>query len=820
MVVIRSNPTAPARDGSPARSLDHLSALGIKLDNPGLTPRDATYLDVAIVGMGGSGKSVVTGMLDRCSGQLPEGIHAIVLDTDPDPGGLPREMFVSLPLPHADFIAKNRDQWPTIAELLPRGYRAGRIIQGSMMKRIVTASVVLPYYRKRVREVIRRRLVQPLLELKPPMSGRSGGQLRVALIIIGSLGGGCGSAMKDEIPALFRDEVRKVNEGIIVYVSWHVFTPNVHRDLLPMEWQVSRSRANARAALLEFEAAYRDPAVLPWDQMGVAPFEAPLVNEVIVYDRANERGAMLPGDRQMYAMVANAILTETIAAINDPQRAHLANFEGDVIAFNHGFAPFGAAVAYTLAYPAAAVRRYGSLVAEGRLLGAALGSKLGDVEVEKAARQILQRSRAANLADLVEEALASGPPEVPLPVSRAERKALPDTVRSQRRQLEDRWLPEFQRRADAAVPEVAGPIQTALCDALDGLLDRPSRCAPHDSAAIARHAVTLLDGIAAHSQAAIANLNRPALAQALDVALSHAREAIEAEGILFGRVASRRAAVEVVNAYDRYAQACRQAARLQAATLVVGRLRPEVEARARKFQAIGEAGRAACAALGPLAEQARERIGRREVFVTEAVDATWAQAQVRRGLAEVDWNDRADAVLGGGVLDRLTGLKAMERFLDGPCAEAVAALLEPMLARYDVFHEEMLVSVREWLRAVAGQIAPQFAFFEPRCGEEAQTYLSHLLAVGSKDKGQHLLEELPNLNAELVETGDSSLVVLTAQRRYVPLEAAFPDLEDLDQHYREWVERTRTKPEAEVHANAAYTRLFGSRPAADAAPMA
>ena len=80
---------------------------------------------------------------------------------------------------------------------------------------------------------------------------------------------------------------------------------------------MSRADANAFAALLEFEAGYHDPACVPWESLRVDPFSGPLINQVKIYDRANEQGGLLTDLRDMYSMVATALLTESLAAVSD-----------------------------------------------------------------------------------------------------------------------------------------------------------------------------------------------------------------------------------------------------------------------------------------------------------------------------------------------------------------------------------------------------------------------------------------------------------------------------------------------------------------------
>ena len=800
--MIRTHSFPDNHNGRPA-ALD----LGVRLGHAEAGSAGAEQVSIAVVFVGGSGKRVFREMLRQGEGRLPDRTFAFAIDSDPDLCGLAPERVVTLTLPEADGLVERRREWPSIDRSLPARYKAGRVDRGSMMKRLVTGGIVLPYYRRRLRDEIYQRLVAPLLDVRGHADGRpDGGRRLVAVWLVGSLGGGFGSGTKDEVPALIRDEFRRAHASIKVEVTWHVFTSNVHRNVLPMDWQRSRADANCLAALLEFEAGYHDPSRVPWAALGVQPFTAPLIDRVKVYDLANERGGLLVQVEDMYSMVATALLTESLAALSDNLDGKKANEESGLSPQENASAPYGSAVAHRLVFPAAKAVRYFVLEGERRLARAAFaGRRLQGGERDAAARERYQASGLPGVGLRLANELKLALPDLPGP-ARGELEALPAMVQSARKDFEQRALPRLERRAAELVEAVGAEVAGRLRSAFKEMSASPSKYAPADTDAVFDGALGMADEQLARAQAELGQIDLPALAGRFERSLALLREAAELRP-WFGRLHKvRKAHREAVNDFAAYAGACHRGILLRAAVGVLGRVRPTLLRLTEQARATAEAGQAALAVLDRLAGEARDQIGLRRVFVHEIVDAAWAEAFAGQLFAGTDWGRWADEVF-GKEMARLQSRADLEGFLNGACARAVEEAVRPKVAKLHVSSDELMPAAARWLRQVVERAAPQFGFHEAKCGEQCQTSFDALLAAGTKEEAARLLRDLPHRAVRVIETGDPHQIIYTAQRSLVPLHAAVNNLDALEAAYRHWVEVTATNPQAEVHSNRVYGEM-------------
>jgi hypothetical protein len=778
--------------------------LGIRLSQGPSPLVRAEQTAVGWVFVGGSGKNVGREMLVQCDGRLPEKMFAVAIDSDPDPCGLPPEMVLTLTLPQADLLVEGRKKWPSIDRALPAAYQAGSVSRGSMMKRLVTGGLILPCYRRLLQEELTARFVRPMLALGGPGEGRvHGGRRRVVFNLVGSLSGGFGSATLDAVPALLRDLFRQVHEGILVEIVWHVFTSNVHRGVLPMEWQKSRADANAFAALLEFEAGYHDPGRVPWASLGVEPFRGPLINQVKIYDLANEQGGLLPDVRDMYSMVATALLTESLAVLHNTFGRDAANdVEAGLSAQENASAPYGSTVAYRLTFPAEKLARFAALEGVRRLTHAAFaGPRLQGPDRDRLVRERFQASGLPGLAGRLANELRPAAPQVPAPASPEEWETAAETLLQARHDHEAR-LAALEPRAAELVESCSADVQRALQASFRELLAAPSRHTPHDVAAVFDEVLAGTDKLLEQAQSALARIDLPPLAERFERSLAALRE-VQAGRLWFKRRKLRLAHLRAANDLAVHARAGHKALLLRATAATLGRVRPALQQLPERARRACQAGEAALRTLDGLARAARDGIGRHQIFLREAVDGAWAEECVRQMFAAIDWPHWADELF-GKALPRLASRRDLEEFLNGEAARAVEEVVRPKLAGYHLTSEEMLAQATAWLREVAERSAPQFSFHEVKCGEHAQTYFAQFLAVGSRAAAERLLKEFPTLKVEVVETGDAHQIVYAAQRRLVPLHAAVNNLPSLEREYRYWVARTADNPQAEVHSNRAY----------------
>jgi hypothetical protein len=801
MVSLRTT-SLPRNDGS-GNGLD----LGIRLGQPTAPFLRAEQIAIGWLFVGGSGKNVGSEMLAQCDGRLPEKMFAVAIDSDPDQLGLPPEMLLTLTLPQADLLVDRRRDWPSIDAALPAAYVAGSVSRGSMMKRPVTAGLVLPYYRRLLQDELTARFVRPMLALDGPGDGRvHGGRPRVVLNLVGSLSGGFGSATLNAIPALLRDLFRQVHEGILVDIIWHVFTSNVHRGVLPMPWQKSRADANAFAALLEFEAGYHDPGRVPWAALGVEPFHAPLINQVKIYDLANEKGGLLPDVRDVYSMVATALLTESLAVLRHTFGRDAANdVEAGLSAQENASAPYGSTVAYRLLFPTQKLTRFAVLEGLRRLTQAAFaGPRLQGPDRDKLVRERFQASGLPALAGRFANEVRLPTPQVATPASAEEWETAPEALLQVRHDFEAR-LAALEPRAAELVESSSAEAQRALQDSFRELLAVPSRHTPQDVAGLFDEMLAGADKLVEQTQSALGRLDLPALTDRFERSLAGLRE-LQARPLWFKRRKLRLAHLQAANHLAALARAGHKALLLRTTAAALGRVRPVLQQLPDRARKVSQAGQAAVRALDGLARAARDRIGQKQIFVREAVDAAWADECVKQLFAGTEWPRWADELL-GKALPRLASRKELEEFLNGEAARVVAEMVRPKLAGHHVTSEEMLGQATAWLHEVAERAAPQFGFHPVKCGEHGQTYFAQFLAVGSRTAAERLLKEFPTWKVEVVETGDAHQLVYTAQRRLVPLHAAINNLAGLEREYRYWVARTADNPQAEVHSDRAYAEM-------------
>jgi hypothetical protein len=779
--------------------------LGIRLDRSDPVVR-ADQTAVGWIFVGGSGKNVFRQLLQQSHGRLPDKVVAVVLDSDPDPCGLPPGVLLTLTLPQANLLVERREDWPSIDRSLPASYKAGSVDRGSSMKRPVTAGIILPFYRPLLRQELAARFVRPMLGLGSD-SRQRGGRCRIVLNLVGSLSGGFGSATLNAIPALLRDLFRQVHEGILVEIAWHVFTSNVHRDVLPMPWQKSRADANTFAALLEFEAGYHDPRCVPWESLDVDLFHGPLINQVNIYDLANEQGALLRDVRDMYSMVGTALLTESLAVLSDTLGRDAANMgvEAGLSAQENASAPYGSIVAHRLIFPAEKVVCYAALEGVRRLTQAALGAaRLHGSDRDKLVRERFQASGLPGLAGRQANELRLPTPEAPMPAGKEEWETAVETLQ-QARHDHDARLAALEPRAVELVEVCGGDIQRSLQEAFQELLATPSRHTPHDVAAVFDAIRAGTDKLLEQAQTALSRLDLPALTDRFERSLAALRE-LQARPLWFKARKLRLAHLQAGNDLAAYARAGHKQLLLRTLTETLGRVRPGLLALPDRARKMCQAGQAALRTLTGLVREARDGIGQHQIFVREAVDAAWADDCLKQLFAGTDWPRWADDLF-GKALPRLTSHPALEDFLNGEAAHAVEEMIRPKLAGYHVTSEEMIGQAEAWLREVAERAAPHFSFHEVKCGEHGQTYFAQLLAVGSRAAAERLLKEFPTLKVEVVETNDPHQIIYTAQRRLVPLHAAINNLPSLEREYRYWVARTAENPQAEVHSHRGYAEM-------------
>jgi hypothetical protein len=781
------------------------AGLGIKLAAPPHLNGEAEQIQIANLAVGGSGKIVLANMLVQCDGAFPRNTFAVAIDSDPDLCGLPPEMVITLTVPDANTLVERRKEWPSIDGALPDAYRAGRVMRGSMMKRPVTAGVLLPYYRRRLRDELRRRFVQPMLDLCGPGDEHlCGRRSRILINLISSLGGGFGSGCKDEIPAILRDLFRRVHSGIVVEIVWHAFAPSVHRDVLPMEWQKSRVEANGFASLLEFEIGYHDPSRLPWETMDVRPFNTPLIDRVRLYDLANEQGASLGRAEAIYGMVATALLTESLRALNDRIGGGDANIEGGLSTQENATAPYGSTVAYRLLFPSAKIARFASLWALDRLVAEGVtASRMLGPERTRLATERAQASGLLSVSARVASELKVALPEVSPLGGKEEWEPAVEVLQATRRDFEQIKLIRAERRAAELVEPLAGEWIGRFTSLHRELLAAPSRHTCRDLVAVWDGLLETVDGLLARTQNDLAKIDLAALAGQYDRALALLREVLLASIWFFKARKVRQAHLQASNALRSWAAGCVRAMHLRTTSDILGRLRPVIVAQREQLQKTVQAGVTAAGVLEALIPEARQHIGQDEVFIREAVNGAWAEARLPELFAGVDWKRWADELF-HEVLPSLHHKAALESFLNGACADAVEAVVRPRLDRYHITSEEMLPAAIDWLGEVLERAKPHFSFVDTRCGEAGQTYYAELLAAGTREAGDRLRRAFTTRELALVETGDPRQIVFTAQRRLAPPHAAVNSLEDMERAYRAWVAMTADNPEAEVHSTRVY----------------
>lgn len=782
--------------------------LGIQLSQPPSPFAQAEQVAVGMIFAGGSGKKVLREMLAQCDDRLPDKMFALALDSDPDPSGLPEEMVLTLTLPQADLLVQQRENWPSIDKSLTAAYIAGSVVRGSRMKRMVTAGILFPYYRPLLVQELESRFVQPMLTVGGLDETRQrGGRCRVVIHLVSSLSGGFGSATRDGIAALIRHLFRQIHEGIIVEIVWHVFPSNVHRSVLPMPWQKSRADANTFAALLEFEAGYHDPACVPWECLGVEPFATPLITQVKFYDVANEKGMLLPDQRDMYSMVATTLLTESLAVMSNTYGRDAANVdvESGLSAQENASAPYGSMVAHRLVFPFEKIARYAVLNCLHRVAHPVFASsRLHGPDREKLVRERSQASRLPGLPGHLANELRLAMPEVPTPTSKEEWETAPEALQ-QARHDHDARLATLEARAVEQVELRTAEIKRLLEETFHELLAFPSRHNPHDVAAVLDEILTGSDKLLEQSQSALSRLDLSVKADRFERSLAELRER-QARSIWFKRRKLKLAHLQATTDLTAYARAGHKSLLLRATADTLGRVRPTLQALADRARKMGQAGQAALRVLKRLTHEARERIGQHQIFVRESVDGAWAEDCVNQLFAGSDWGRWADEVF-GKAMPRLVSRKELEDFLNNEAARSLYEVIRPKLEGLHVTAEEMLGEASAWLREVIEQAAPQFSFHPVKCGEESQTYFAQLLAVGSHSTAERLLKEFPTLKVEVVETGDPHQLVYTAQRRLVPLHAAINNLSSMEKEYRYWVTRTVENPQAEVHCNRKYAEM-------------
>ena len=774
---------------------------GIRVADDRRDPIHAKHHRMAIIGIGGSGKNTLAELLAQCDGSLPEGVEAFALDSDPDPCGLPPDRLVTLTLPLADHIVENRSEWPTIDALLPRAFKSGKVFRGSMMKRIVTASIILPVYRTRLRQEIRKRVVARLLGIDSADGNALHRQCQVTALIVGSLGGGFGSGCRDEIPALIRSEIRKVHAELSVNIEWHAFTSNVHRDVLPLEWLKRRADANCYAALAEYEAGHRDPSRIPWEHLGVRPFRVPLIDHVRIYDRANESGALLDSDRDMYAMVATTLLTESISRLRDPQGAHLVNV------LDASSPPYGTSVAFRLTFPVVPLTKYGVLAAVDEMLAVLLRPIAGPSRVyERVADELLATTGLGDIRDRATRRIARSLPELEVPTSSEGLLAGADILRRRRRQLEGATLPRMDRDAAEFVAEVGKEVQDAVDRACDELLRTPSLHGVREIVAALDRLLERIDESLQDVQSRLSKVDRQSLGTRVSRSVADVQAVAESRNV-FGRPRARRirqSMAEAAKVFSHYATSCQRQTILSAAASVTSLARARLADRRERTRRLARVGHEVHVTVREARDGVLERIGISDAFTRHVVDADWAREHVSDILDDLfDWNETLDAIV-GPELPELDSSERFEDFLNGPCATALQARLAPVLSTFHVLSEHTSVSARAWLRQILERAVPQCSYSRASSGEHCETHFVRMLACPSRADAEILLREHPAEHVEVIETGDPYQLVFTAQRHLVPIHAAISNLGELEQEYDHWVDATKEDPQREVHANRFY----------------
>jgi len=757
--------------------------LNVPLETPAARGEVDTT-EAVILGIGGSGKEVVARIIKEKSGDLPEAVHILTFDTDPDLAGLPPRMLVTLALPQADYIVSNRHRFPCIDHSLTPDFQSGKVFQGSMMKRMVTAGIVLPYHRRRIQRALRQRIVKPFLKRR-----RAGERTRVVVVVVGSMGGGFGSGAKDGITIMLRDLFRKAHRDIDVHVEWHALTPDVHYDVLQMDWQVRRANANALAAILENEAAFRDPSILPYRELGVdEPFARPIINGVRLYSAVDERGKMLETE-SVYNMAATCISTEVLAAIANPNNAHVVNMD-----LKSKHAAFGGSVAYRFVYPARSIERYTIYQALGKMLTHFCGERLNATETDRQAAQLLDLVHINGVAGRIESQLPD-PPPLPMPTSANERATFIETLRRTCETTDARWRPELEQCSRDLAASTCSELLTNLQEEYKNQIAKVNRQTPADVRSIFEALLKQTDERLAAIEKAIAH-NLPAhTASQFQLVLGEVEKR---------RRPSRRIIVKAVQAFRAYVHATKRHAALRTAASSLVESRPVLLRLIAGANATAEAIQEAVPKLDLLATETLNSIGAEtDRFILEAVDRKWVQRTVHQVMTAVDWTEKATQVF-GECLAEIDGRRALQSVLERSAAQAVAEIIAPHLSRYDALSSELPKTALAWLAEIADQAAPQFPFFEPNCFDE-QTYYATMLAVSNEQAGRELVGRFfDNFKPEVVQTGDPNQVVLFGQRQFVPLEAAFPNLGDLVRDYQYWVQETKDQPQAQVASTRRY----------------
>ena len=610
--------------------------LGIRLSQPLNSSGQAEQTCVGVVLGGGSGKNVLNAMLEQCDGRLPEKMFVAAIDSDPDPCGLPTELFIPLTVPQADLLVQRRQHWPSIDLSVPDSYKPGDITRGSKQKRMVTAGVVLPFYRELLRNQLTARFVRPMLAIGGVGDNcLRGGRCRVVIHLVGSLGGGFGSAIKDEIPALLRDLFRQRHEGVIVHIVWHVFTSNVHRDVLPMTWQKCRADANAFSSLLEFEAGYLDPSSLPWKSLGMAPLNGPLINQVFLYDVTNEQGGLLPDVSHMYSMLATVLLTESLTVLNDTRNRDAANIddiETGLSAQENSSAPYGSTVAYRLIFPSAKIKRFAVLFGLHSLAHTIYAApRLPGPERDKLVRERFQASGLPGLSGRLATELRLPTPEVPPPLA-SEEWGIAAEALLQARHDHDVRLAALEPRAVEFAQVCGDEIKRTLQQSFHELLAVPSRHTPHDVAIICDEMLAGSDKLIHQTQSELARLDLPALAEQFERSVLLLREVQTRRTWWFQRRSWCLAQFQAATNLAVYARAGHKALLLRTAAETLSQVRSLLQGLPDHARKTCQAGQAALRILEQLAREARERIGQHQIFVREAVNGAWRKPGSRNTL--------------------------------------------------------------------------------------------------------------------------------------------------------------------------------------------
>ncbi|NOZ20016.1 MAG: hypothetical protein GXP25_02895 [Planctomycetes bacterium] len=304
-----------------------------------------------VVGLGGTGMRVLSLFKQKiellCGSEAPVGFFGIDTDDERLPGAqLSPSEFALCECPLADDViraAESGQGYEDIQRWWIPGMKPGKIQKGAKMKRAVGRLACYYNFPDKIEIPLRRQIRNLTRQYSPEEEARWPFRVRhktIRVYVVGSLCGGTGGGFFFDMAVAVRHAIQDVaGVDLKVCLAGILVLPRGFVDVVPMEFQRSKVRANFYAGLREIEFLHRsyekfsDPESDLAINIGGTPMRlrVPPFDWVYLVDTINEASQNISMP-QLWSMIASNLCLEVYSSVtNNVQESILANVTPDTV---------------------------------------------------------------------------------------------------------------------------------------------------------------------------------------------------------------------------------------------------------------------------------------------------------------------------------------------------------------------------------------------------------------------------------------------------------------------------------------------------------